>query len=179
VCARLIESLGYQAEENFLVLHFFCGQHLFSATDSDATPLGLVNSLLAQLLSQYPNFEISSQDLVNISPNTVDCVQYLFEKLVEQLEASMMVFCIIDGISLYEDAARLAETKKVMHGLTELVARYDGTGPVFKLLLTSPTRIKNVPDRVAKDEVLSVSREVPPQAGLSVLRNGKIRQEAS
>jgi hypothetical protein len=133
--------------------------------------------LLAQLLSQYPDFEISSQDLANLSPNTLHSVQYLFEKLVGQLEASMMVFCIIDGISLYEDAGRLEETKKVMNGLTELV--YNGTGPVFKLLLTSPTRIKNLPERVAKDEVLIVSRDVPPQSGLSVLRDGKISQEAS
>jgi hypothetical protein len=179
VCARLIDSLKSQAKEGFLILHFFCGQHLFSATDSNASPLGLANSLLAQLLSQYPDFEISRQDLADISPNTLDSVQYLFEKLVGQLEARMMVFCIIDGISLYEDAARLAETRKVMHGLTELVARYDGIGPVFKLLLTSPTRIKNLPERVAKDEVLSVPRDVPPQAGLSVLRNGEIRQEMS
>ncbi|KAH6670808.1 hypothetical protein B0J14DRAFT_545435 [Halenospora varia] len=176
VCARLVDSLKSQGNENFIILHFFCGQHKSSATDSNATPLGLINSLLAQLLFQFPDFEISQQDEADFSSNILDTRQQLFQKLVAQLEASMMVFCIIDGISLYEDATRLAETRKLMHGFTELVARDDGIGPVFKLLLTSPTRINNLPEGVAKDEILSVPREVPPQAGLSVLRNGKIRQ---
>jgi hypothetical protein len=173
VCARLIDSL--KANDKFLVIHFFCGQHLSSATDPNANPLGITNSLLAQLLIQYPDFEISNHDLADLSPNTLGSVEGLFEQLVSQLPPTLMLFCIIDGISLYEDPARLAETRKVMHGLTGLVERRDG--PVFKLMLTSPTRIKYLPERVTSDEVLTVPRELAPQAGFNALRNGKIRQE--
>jgi hypothetical protein len=61
-----------------------------------------------------------------------------------------------------------------MHGLTGLVERR----AVFKLImLTSPTRIKYLPERVARDEVLTVPRELAPQAGFNVLRNGEIGQE--
>jgi hypothetical protein len=178
-CARLIDSLSSKDNENFLVLHFFCGQHISSVTDPNATPLGMMNSLLAQLLLLYPDFEISHQDLTSISPNTLDSVIQLFKKLVAQLEPSMMVFCIIDGISLYEDAARLADTRKVVHALAELGARDVAMGPTFKLMLTSPTRIKHLPERVSKEEVLSVPRELAPQSGFSALRNGKIRVEMS
>ena len=176
MCARLIDSLQSNAE--FLVLHFFCGQHLSSATDPNANALGMVNSLLAQLLLLYPDFEISHQDLADIEPNTLDSVQLLFEKLVAQLPPTVFMFVVIDGISLYEDATRLAETKQAMESFTGLVAG-DDSGPVFKLMVTSPTRIRYLPEQVTKDEILSVPREVPPQSGLSVLRNGKVRQEAS
>lgn len=68
LCARLIDSLN--VDEKFLVVHFFCGQHLSSAIDQNAAPLGVMNSLLAQLLVQYPGFEISNRDLADVSNNT-------------------------------------------------------------------------------------------------------------
>ncbi|KAH7385088.1 hypothetical protein BKA64DRAFT_646518 [Cadophora sp. MPI-SDFR-AT-0126] len=176
VCACLIESLKSQVNGNFIPLQFFCGQHLSSATDSYATPLGLMNSLIAQLLLQHPDSKSSDWNLPDSSPKTLEIAQHLFKKLVAQLEAGTMVFCIIDGISIYEDAMRLVETKDIMHGLTELAKNKDGIGPVFKLLMTSSTRIKNLPEKVAKDEILNVPKVLRPQTGLSVLRNGKIRQ---
>jgi hypothetical protein len=176
VCARLIDSL--QSNTEFLVLHFFCGQHLSATTDPNANALGVVNSLLAQLLLLYPDFEISHQDLADIEPNTLDSVQLLFEKLVAQLPPTVFLFVVIDGISLYEDATRLAETRQVMESFTGLAAG-DAGGPVFKLMVTSPTRTRYLPEQVMEDEILSVPREVPPQSGLSLLRNGKVRHDAS
>ena len=174
VCARLIDSL--QLNETFLVLHFFCGQHLSAATDPNADAFGMMNSLLAQLLILYPDFEISHQDLTDVQSGTMDSVLALFEKLVAQLPATVFVFVIVDGISLYEDIARLAETRTVMERLMRLV-RDEGMGSVFKLMATSPTRIRSLPEGVEDHEVLSVPREVPQQSGLSVLRNGKVRQQ--
>lgn len=85
----------------------------------------------------------------------------------------MMIFCIIDSISFYEDSARLSDTKKIMHWLTEMV-RSDETGPVFKLLMTSSTKIRHLPENVGRGEILNVPREVAPQAGASVLRSGNL-----
>lgn len=138
-----------------------------------------MNSLLAQLLLLHPDFEISHRDLEDIEAGTLESVQLLFEKLVAQLPPTVFLFVVIDGISLYEDPARLEETRKVMEGLRVLGQCSDGIGPVVKLLVTSPTRIRHLPEGVAKDEVLSVPRDVPSQSGLSVLRNGKVRQEIS
>ena len=148
-----------------MVIHFFCSQHIASVTDTNASPLGMMNSLLAQLLVQYPDFEISSHDLADVSHNTLDSVARLFVKLVAQLPSTVILFCVIDGISLYEDQVRLAETRKVMHQLTGLLE--ERGGPIFKLMLTSATRIKNPPERLDMDDILVVPKNVPPETHFS------------
>ncbi|KAH8589240.1 hypothetical protein B0O99DRAFT_746143 [Bisporella sp. PMI_857] len=171
VCAHLIYSLKSKIKDKTIILHFFCGQHLSPATDLNATPVRLMNSLLAQLLLQRPNFKISQRDLIDTSPTSLESVQCLFKNLLLQLEEELMVFCIIDGISFYEDVTRVVEIREVMHALRELVTRKEESGPIFKVLLTSSTRIRNLPEIVEKGEVLNVPREVRSQAGLSVFRN--------
>ena len=115
---------------------------------------------------------------MEIGSGTFESVPRLFEKLVAQLPASIFLFVVVDGSSFYEDAARLDEMREVMERLARLGSEDDGIGPVFKRLLSSPTRIRHLLG-VEKEEVLNVPREVPPQSGLNVLRNGKVRQEAN
>jgi hypothetical protein len=148
-----------------MAIHFFCGEHIAAATDENANPMAMMNSLLAQLLMQYPDFEISGQDLAEVSRDTLDNVVRLFRKLVGQLPPSIMLFCVVDGISLYEDPVRLEETEQVMRELTGLTEERDG--PVFKLMLTSATRIKHPPESLTQDDILAVPRNVPPQSQFS------------
>jgi len=148
-----------------MVIHFFCGEHIAAATDENANPMAMMNSLLAQLLTQYPDFEISGQDLAEVSRDTLENVARLFRKLIRQLPPSTMLFCVVDGMSLYEDSGRLEETEFVMRELTTLAEKQDG--PVFKLLLTSATRIKHPPEILGQDEILAVLRNVPPQSQFS------------
>ncbi|KAE8452652.1 hypothetical protein EG329_013911 [Mollisiaceae sp. DMI_Dod_QoI] len=157
-CARLIESL--QENRSFKLLQYFCGEHISSATDKNASPMAIMNSLLGQLLLQYPDFEITNDDLVQISQNTVDSLASLFAKLVAQLPPTAMLFCIIDGISLYEDPARLENTKMIMCELAGLLKAQ--VGPVFKLMLTSATKIRHSPECLS-DDTLAVPRQVPRQ----------------
>lgn len=138
-----------------------------------------MNSLLAQLLLLYPDFEISHRDLQNVESGTLESVNQLFGKLVAQLPPAVFLFVVLDGISLYEDPARLDEMRMVIERLRDLATIDSGSGPVFKLLMTSPTRIRHLLKSVKKDDVLSVPRDVPGQSGLSVLRNGKVRQEVT
>lgn len=159
VCARLISTL--KESKPFIVLHFFCGQHIAYETDENASPLGMMNSLLAQLLMQHSNFEISSQDLASISKNTIDDVLALFAKLVQQLPATSMVFCIVDGISLYQNGERLEDTKVVMDKLCEMIEGEKGA--IFKALFASATRTRYLPESLGTEDTLTVPRNVASQ----------------
>ena len=165
VCARLVDSL--KAIKPFIVIHFFCGEHIAAATDENASPTAMMNSLLSQLLMQYPDFEISSHDLAEISDNTLDNIARLLAKLFAQLPPTVMLFCIVDGISLYEDTDRLQDTKKVMQELAALIEDQGLGGPIFKLMLTSATRIKYPPVDISTENSLLIPRHVPPQAQFS------------
>lgn len=162
VCARLVNSL--RAMPTIITLHFFCGQHI-DADDAEGSPLGMMRSLLAQLLVQYPDFEISKEDLAGLTHNNIDPILALFSKLISQIPYPVMVFCIIDGITLYEDPDNVEDTIQVTEDLTTLTAKKGGCA--FKLLLTSSTRIRDPPAMVEEEFILTVPRNLPPQGGFT------------
>lgn len=133
-------------------LSFFCALH---ATPGDVLegPRGLLRSLTYQLLAQA---SVQDSDLTFISLPLLDGVRVhdlsslsdLFQRLlavVGQLNWQP-IFCLIDGISWFEDGRRRADLGTVLSSLRGFVehlkARQEETGILLKVLVTSPTAVE-------------------------------------
>ncbi|KAL8801420.1 MAG: hypothetical protein Q9182_004484 [Xanthomendoza sp. 2 TL-2023] len=136
VCALLIMSL--QHTQPVIALTFFCGLHV-AQSDPLHGPLGLLRSLIGQLL-HVQQFDLSLAGFDHAELPHQDNVTYfldLFHLLIEQLPEDKVLFCVIDGISYFEMSDQTSEMESIIKSLQELT-QDRGTGPIFKLLMTSP-----------------------------------------
>lgn len=117
----------------FITLYWFCGSHAYGEND-DA--LGLMRSLISQLLVAGP-FEDGFEQIEEFDGQDLDKVIAMFKSLLRQLPTGTVVVCLIDGISYYEDSHIREDTIKTVKKLVKAAGK--GT-PIFKLLITSPTR---------------------------------------
>ncbi|KAL9083866.1 MAG: hypothetical protein Q9165_008336 [Trypethelium subeluteriae] len=151
VCASLIHSLNDSARSsvnNIITLSFFCGEHLDQERDSKASPAGIILELLGQLLATYTGFDLSEirqlwRRVQRKKLKDVELLCSIFEALLLQLPESTILFCIVDGISYYEDSTRreqLAEAAKFLIEMTRSVE----LRATIKVLFTSPMRCIHV-----------------------------------
>lgn len=148
-------------------LHFFCGQHT-SLEESWESPSGVVNSLLAQLLTYCKGINLSNvpKPGKDFDHSDVDDILSLLKIVLAQLPVETTVFCVLDGISFYADMDDTSgDAKALITGLVKLASKKtSGKRPVFKLLLTAPNRSR-APAVDASSDRLSIMN-VP-----STLRN--------
>jgi hypothetical protein len=137
-CAVLV--LGLMKSKKHIVLHFFCGQHT-TTHDSMSGPKGLMRSIISQLLYSGKQFDIDFIDSrtyrESLEAQSLPHLCDIFCKLIEQLQLDTSVFCIVDGVSLYEADQWLDELCCIFETLNALVEN-EHLQPVFKLLFTSP-----------------------------------------
>ena len=144
ICAKLIDSITpspgntQPASPMILPLAFFSGEHL-QKDDPDSGPDGMMRSLLAQLLLAYRDFDLRTiQRMENLNYDDVNDLCDVFDLLTMQLPHYMVVFCVIDAVSVYEDNATICEEASiVVQALVDVVERTKESGCVFKLLLLS------------------------------------------
>lgn len=157
VCATLALSL-LKSTSKPLLLHFFCGQHT-AMTDPLGGPKGLMRSLLTQLLYSGRRFNIDFIDSRTYRESLeAHSLQHLcdsFGKLIEQLPLDTNVFCIIDGVSLYETGSWLDEMGYVFETINSITLD-ERLRPVFKVLLTSAHTSRCLKRRVAQSQCLSL-----------------------
>ncbi|KAL8926948.1 MAG: hypothetical protein Q9172_001609 [Xanthocarpia lactea] len=136
LCALL--SLSLQHTEPVVSFTFFCGLHV-AEMDPIRGPSGLVRSLVRQLLDvQHFHLEFIDLDFEEqLRQYDIGSLLDLFYSLFEQLPGDLVLFCVIDGVSFYESAGQIDDLENVISFLADLTKRRD-TGPVFKLLLTTP-----------------------------------------
>ncbi|KAF2801362.1 uncharacterized protein BDZ99DRAFT_577641 [Mytilinidion resinicola] len=141
LCAALLRSFEHRRSGTPIHLSFFCGLHT-SSNDPLSGPTGMMRSLTAQLLRMYEfrfDFVDSHRYRDALESHDLHYLCAAFEKLVYQLPAHTPVFCVIDGISLFErldlesDLGRIAATFKQL-GLDPSL------GCFFKPLITSPNQ---------------------------------------
>lgn len=109
-CAALSESLSGLPRKTHALLSFFCGQHA-SDDDTFPGPVGMIRSLICQLVLLWPGDSLPSLEFLNEDEGRLwDRVQHMetsalcdvFEELVWRLPARATVYCIVDGISQFE-----------------------------------------------------------------------------
>ena len=169
VSAKLADSL--RTEGPLIALRFFCGEHHNESQDPDASPPGMMNSLLAQLLEQYNDFNLADvRHLDKVKNDDVASLCKVFGKLVAQLPPQIILFCIIDAVSYYEDTDRRAELLAAIGSLLRLAA--NDSDCVFKFLLTSPGRSRHVCKLFDKHEIFDLPAYCPNQGGFTALQWG-------
>lgn len=169
VCAKLADSL--RTKGPLIGIRFFVGEHVNQSRDPDASPPGMLNSLIAQLLEQYNNFDlVDIRELKNVQNNSVESLCKVFGKLVAQLPKQTILFCIIDAVSYYEDTSRREEILAAIGSLRRLAAKR--LDCVYKLLATSPGRSRHVCKLFDKEEILELPSYCPNEGGFTALKWG-------
>ncbi|KAK4222704.1 hypothetical protein QBC38DRAFT_503785 [Podospora fimiseda] len=111
VTARLsfaLEQLHQKEDRNDIIpLYFFSGLH-YAGDEEWETPAGVMNSLLAQVLSKCRDVDLSSVYDVN---DEIDChdvseTMDLFEDIIKEIckDGSKTIFVIVDGLSFWLDS---------------------------------------------------------------------------
>lgn len=178
-CAKLVDSIlvRYQSSEGkignpVIAICWFCGQHTNMRTDYNADPQGMLNNLLAQLIHQMirsiPHPKGMDYRLSAIDPELSELCD-LFVQLVEALPTDTILFCMIDGVSYYEDTERQIECAEVLSMLTNLTRRAVN-GPLIKLLVTAPLRSHCAHEFFEAGEVLNMDEYYPSNGGFSALQ---------
>jgi hypothetical protein len=153
LCGVLVESLRQQ--QGVYVLHFFCGMHN-SRSDPGSGPNGMIRSLIIQLLSMQlfdTNFVNFGQWKERIGSYSLPWLVKLFGRLIEQLP-NMVVFCIIDGISVFEVEPWASELQLVVEALLETVT--NELNAHVKMLFACATASRYLSGRLAEQNKLSI-----------------------
>ena len=180
ISAKLLDSITPSASTTqheprlTLPLAVFCGEHL-QRDDPDSGPDGMMRNLLAQLLLSYPDFsfQIIQRMQKSLDYSSVNDLCDIFDLLIAQLPPYIVVFCIIDSISFFEDNANVCEEANIaVQALVDVVERTREGGCVFKLLVMSPwnSRVlyKNMVDQ--EEEVVWIPAKVPAQGGFTAMK---------
>jgi hypothetical protein len=146
-CAMLAHA--FQTVKPTMTLHWFCGLH----------PNDGVSSMLANLIGQILDRHVVDLSrrrpawLANVNPDDTQQLCRLFTDLLEECLEISPVIIIIDGASFYEDADRCLDLQACIREISFLT---QNRANIFKLLITSPTRIAYVDDRADSREILDV-----------------------
>jgi hypothetical protein len=161
VCATLTHAL--RRYEPNVVLVFFCGQHS-NSTDDLVGPQGLMRSLVASLvlsliqkecISFSAPIRFSGDFQGNFEQLSFEDICLLFCQLVELVPKKFTVYCVVDGISYYERDTWRGDYDLMMQSFGSVIAN-KVMAPVFKLLLTSPTKSRWLPDLLAPQQRVSL-----------------------
>lgn len=141
--SKLSASLtqAFRERPGFISLVFFCGRHLDK--DEYCGPLTMIRSLAGQLLQQFPcvppalEHEVSIQ---GIQQGNIHELCKLFGSLAGQVPSTSTIFCIIDGINVYERTQYRQDMIDILRFISDLAEnKQQGIGASLKLLLLSPS----------------------------------------
>jgi hypothetical protein len=171
---KSVASWKSDSPAKLIVLHFFCGEHVDGYDDVDASPAGLLCSLLRQLVRQHASFKLAKiiQKTI-LDSSDVNQLLDIFSTLIRQLPENVVLFCIIDGLSYYDDQMRGEETSSLIKRLASLSTSKDERKRcVFKLLLTTSRRLMStaVDECFGWDEILTLQARVPNKGGFTDLK---------
>ncbi|KAK7912128.1 hypothetical protein PG985_014609 [Apiospora marii] len=135
-CANLVQVLG--AHDRFISIQWFCGRHLRGSGNGNA----MLVSLIAQLLRvHHGGFDMQALSHAFDIPallesRDTDGLIGLLEWLVRALPQTVTLFCLIDGVILYERPEHWASAEPVLLCLLQL-ANGSAAGATVKVLFTS------------------------------------------
>lgn len=148
------------------VIRYFCGLHTQNLDPTTASsPLGMMLSLVGQLLSQILEREIDvdlsnfdKADMKDIKSHNLIALHVLFAELVHQLPPKALLVCVLDEVYLYETGEFEEDTDAVMRHLTWLVS--NTTEVTFKLLVTCRGRALDFQQYFHEDDILDIEEDV-------------------
>ncbi|KAK1847026.1 hypothetical protein CCHR01_10363 [Colletotrichum chrysophilum] len=145
ICGGIVGAL--MQNRSSAVAFFFAGLHVdMQQPDIDSGPVPMMRSLIAQLLMS-PN--LPSRDLSFMSKDMIKGCRdgdfpvlcEVFVKIIKQVPTQTTVYCIIDGVSWYEQGRWLDDLDQFATALEYITKRNNaGRSGSLKVLLTSPTQ---------------------------------------
>ncbi|KAI0199495.1 hypothetical protein F4808DRAFT_461815 [Astrocystis sublimbata] len=163
ICARLIYALDQirspnppkVQDPNILTVHFFCGVHDTYA-ESWESPTGIINSLLAQLLTQCKHLDIQRLPRLSKShSNSLHETFSWFKKVIRHLPPRATVFCVLEAISVYFDKHE-KDTKWLVQNLLNLSQKQSSKRASIKILLTVPNWLRMSDSELGEVQRLSI-----------------------
>ena len=155
-------------------LRWFCGEHTNMATDADAHPTGMLYSFVTQFLTQILALKDNIETTFDHEPLQAEfpleeydlaATLKLFIALILSLPPQAIVFCIVDGISYYEDEERSDELRTILQPIRELIQEADC---LIKLLMTAPIK-SYIASTIFEAETLDLPEFVSNEGGFAAL----------
>lgn len=151
--------------DSIVALHFFCSLHSCSdSEDVNAGPLGLMRSILAQLIRQADISTWIRRPQILSQDNRVESISQLFKSLLTEIDPGKTIFLIIDNVSEFEGVTWNEWSNQIQHVFTSLYHLvHDDRGgqearrrPKIKVLLTSANKSTVLRSLVAGEEIISL-----------------------
>lgn len=162
-CTTFVEAL--KKINRSLPLVFFCGRHL-DTSDGPIGGEGIIKSLVAQLLRQqiFDTRQLHQEiDLNKVNNGDVDELCVLFRWLARRVPENVTLFCLIDGIVLYERSDYEYTMGQVLAYLLDLT-RDLSIRSILKFLITSPVvtaKVRQHPAFYGGRNILSMATMSP------------------
>jgi hypothetical protein len=162
-CVMLLQNL--RSVDRFKSVAFFCGCHSYEDYGGART---IIMSHLAQLLRQQ-RFDLGfiDHDLAyRMDGGDIVAFCYVFGRLVEQVNRTETVFCVIDGINFYwcNEGGLLGEMAHVLRFLLDWTKE---KGTVFKILITSSSTTDDVRQAIEDKDYLALPQQAANTLGYS------------
>ncbi|KAK8030089.1 hypothetical protein PG993_011380 [Apiospora rasikravindrae] len=141
-CAKLVQTLS--AQERFMSIQWFCGRHLRQNSDVGAGGHAMLVSMIVQLLREHRGgFDMQalsqSHDLPALTQSQdTDGLICLLEWLVRALPRTVTLFCLVDGVVLYERREHWDAAKPVLVSLLDLADDPTIEATVKVLFMSTP-----------------------------------------
>ncbi|KAG8158267.1 hypothetical protein KVR01_012028 [Diaporthe batatas] len=159
LCASLASTLA-QAQ-SLVILQYYCGHHALNTDHLPSGPLGLIQSLLAQLLSKPDDIlpkmlQIDKELYERALPDDIDSLCEIFGAVFTQIERNKITICIIDEIAEFEGAFGGWDKSMslVAFQLRWMVHKFQGPQRL-KVLMTSANKSTAVSDLLEEDDKMS------------------------
>lgn len=184
VTARLAFALEQMRETesraDVIPLYFWAALH-YGGDEEWEGPVGVVNSLLAQLLTKCNGLDLRNVPRVKeqLDCEDVEEVTTMLEAVIKEVlkDGSKTVFLIVDGLSFWLDS----DEEDVRQDAENLIRRLTGMGKrkrkkdrgAVKVLLTAPGRfhVDWLEDELGDNvSVLNIPVKLPPTGGYTAMK---------
>lgn len=107
LCASLASN--FAEADSLVILQYYCGHHGLDSNGLPAGPLGLIKSLLTQLLQKPDdvlpqNLQLDKELFDRVKPDDVDNLCEIFAAVFSQLDPNKITLCIVDEVAEFEGA---------------------------------------------------------------------------
>lgn len=159
LCASLASN--FAESESLVVLQYYCGHHGFDSNGLPAGPLGLIKSLLTQLLRKPDtvlpqSLELDKELYDRVQPDDVDNICEIFGAVFSQVDPNKITLCIIDEIAEFEGARGgwASGMSFVAYQLRYMVHKFQGPQRL-KVLMTSANKSAVVSELLEENDKIS------------------------
>lgn len=159
LCASLASNLSQS--NSLVILQYYCGHHGLDTNGLPAGPLGLIKSLLSQLLRKSDdvlpaNLQLGRELYERVRPDDVDSLCEVFAVLFSQIDPDKITLCIVDEIAEFEgERGRWGDGMSLIaFQLRWMVHKFSGPQKL-KVLMTSANKSAVVSQILEENDKIS------------------------